>query len=349
MNTNSKWFNSTTIPLLVFMALIICLVLSRLKESCVLFPNGEFQSVPMADDRLDPWRFENNLSSDPAKEYEIQNIPATSKPLTEPGQTAGERRKYSLEGTDLYFRWCPAGEFTMGYDNPFYKPHQVRLTHGFWMLESEVTQKVWKKVMKNNPSYFSETGTGANDVKGLDTDDFPAESMTWFEAVEFCEKLSSLAGLEKTPFTLPTQAQWEYACRAGTLYNFGSSGLVDERMWFLTNSNERTHRVCTKLPNEWGLYDMQGNVFEMCSDRTKNTPQKNISYEDLQKIVYPAVTVDPVGESSGESSGESFGKYRFMRGGSYGSQPRDGQPGQPIFCNPTKGTSIAGLRIILVL
>ncbi|MDO4571692.1 MAG: Hsp70 family protein, partial [Planctomycetia bacterium] len=127
----------------------------------------------------------------------VKTIVPVEPPIsTEPH--AGERLVKTINGVDYAWRWCPAGEFMMGGDG--YKSHKVTLTQGFWMLETPVTQRMWKSVMGYEQSHFK----GAK---------LPMESVSWFDCEKFCTKLSELSRLK---ITLPTEAQWEYACRAGT-------------------------------------------------------------------------------------------------------------------------------------
>jgi formylglycine-generating enzyme required for sulfatase activity len=150
----------------------------------------------------------------------------------------------------------PAGEFNMGsneYEDE--KPiHQV-IVPAFQIGKYPVTQAQYQAVMGNNPSRFS--GNPQN----------PVESVTWFNAQEFCEKLSQLTGKN---YRLPTEAEWEYACRAGTetLFSFGDDrDKLGDYAWFRTNSNNETHPVGEKLPNPWGICHMHGNVWEWCADQ----------------------------------------------------------------------------------
>lgn len=158
---------------------------------------------------------------------------------------ATDRKVLTEDGIEYAFRWCPPGEFMMGLS---YNEHKVKLTKGFWLLETEVTQAMWQSVMGENPSYF----------KG---DRNPVENVSWNDCQEFCKKLSQKLGPQ---VQLPTEAQWEYACRAGTTGDY--AGTLDEMAWYDKNSDSKPHAVGQKKPNAWGLYDMHGNVCEWCSD-----------------------------------------------------------------------------------
>ena len=153
-----------------------------------------------------------------------------------------------------------AGPFKMGSPQGEFgrKQRKVTLDDDFYLSQTEITQEQWKAVMKNNPSHF----------KG---DNLPVEQISWDDAMEFCSRLNE-AG--KAPdgwkFTLPTEAQWEYAARGGQLcqnYQYSGSNTVDDVAWYLNNSGKSTHPVAQRQANELGLYDMSGNVWEWCLDK----------------------------------------------------------------------------------
>ena len=192
----------------------------------------------------------------------------------------------------------PDGTFQMGSENNDYgyaqyttPVHQVTL-QAFDIGAYEVTQAQYLAVMGTNPSWFQE----ANGY--LYTENNPVETVSWYEARAFCTALSALTG---RTFTLPSEAQWEYACRAGTttLYSYGDSdALLGDYAWWLSNSGSQTHPVGTKLPNPWGLYDMMGNVWEWCLD----------SWHD-----------NYIGAPNNGSAWEpETGSLRLIRGGSWG-------------------------------
>lgn len=132
--------------------------------------------------------------------------------------------------------------------------HIVTITRDFYLGRYEVTQAQWQSVMGSNPSHFSGCAT------------CPVEMVSWYDAVAFTDALSNMTGYD---LRLPTEAEWEYACRAGTTteYSFGNSpDNLTEYAWYSENSGLQTHEVGTKLPNPWELYDMHGNVSEWCSN-----------------------------------------------------------------------------------
>jgi formylglycine-generating enzyme required for sulfatase activity/predicted Ser/Thr protein kinase len=194
------------------------------------------------------------------------DVPATLARVA-PGRPAGERRVVVVNGIEVPFRWCPRGTFLMGSPEGETRRRidedqvKVTLTRGFWMGETAVTQKLYKHVTGKNPSHF----------RGRRV---PVERVSWYDAVEFCVMLTewerSVGRLGPTDeYRLPTEAEWEYACRAGTTtaYWFGDEAAeLDEYGWYKGNSEGCTHDVGLMPGNACGLCDMHGNVWEWCGD-----------------------------------------------------------------------------------
>ncbi len=191
--------------------------------------------------------------------------------------------------TVMPFAFCPTGSFTMGSpsaeDGHSRDENQVSVTlrKVFWMAKTELTQAQWTAIMGNNPSNFN-------------GDDLPVENVSWDDAQEFIKKVNDSGVIpEGWKVDLPTEAQWEYACRAGETGAY-SGGTIDQVAWYDDNSGSKTHSVGTKKSNAWGLHDMHGNVWEWCADW----------YDDSL-----SGGTDP--------SGPSSGVYRVSRGGSWGN------------------------------
>ena len=169
-------------------------------------------------------------------------------------------KTYTANGVSFDMMMVKAGTFTMGATSEMKDPdsdekptHQVTLTNDYYIGKTEVTQALWKAVMGNNPSYF----TG---------DNLPVEKVSWNDCQKFISKLNSLTGQN---FRLPTEAEWEFAARGGNNsnhYQYSGSNELGDVAWYDGNSGNKTHTVETKQPNELGIYDMSGNVWEWCSD-----------------------------------------------------------------------------------
>jgi formylglycine-generating enzyme required for sulfatase activity len=180
--------------------------------------------------------------------------------------------------------------------------HRVKITKAFYLGACEVTQGEYLRVMGRNPSRFSSTSNDAKDVAGKDTSRHPVEMVYWWEAAQFIGRLSAMPAESSAQrcYRLPTEAEWEYACRAetSTRWSCGNdkAGLL-QCAWFRENSGRTTHPVGEKLPNGWGLHDMHGNVWEWCADRYTTNYYARSSLVDPQ--------------------GPSEEPYRVLRGGGW--------------------------------
>ena len=200
------------------------------------------------------------------------------------------RPKVSLDDIMRNMVYVEGGTFTMGATSEQKKPdddekptHRVSLS-SFYIGKYEVTQALWKAVMGSNPSHW----------KG---DNLPVENVSWNDCQTFLLKLNAMTG---QTFRLPTEAEWEFAARGGNKnrgYQYSGSNVLSDVAWYYDNSGNKTHNVGTKAPNELGIYDMSGNVWEWCQDW----------YGDYH------------GYSQTNPTGPSSGANRVYRGGSWGS------------------------------
>lgn len=217
------------------------------------------------------------------------------------GEGEGETETITLRGgVSLVMRWIPAGTFMMGRNpgeagsSPVEDPrHSVALSSGFWLGIYEVTKAQWEAVMRSEP------WSGKLDV--LDDADSPAVYISWNDAQDFITALNSQTGLS---FRLPTEAEWEYACRAGTTTRFfwgddPSLTAISSCAWWKSNAADASaayaHVAGQRQPNAWGLYDMSGNAVEWCEDRYGPYSAGSVT--------------DPTGPLAGTS--------RILRGGSF--------------------------------
>jgi formylglycine-generating enzyme required for sulfatase activity len=241
----------------------------------------------------------------------------------------------------LKLKRIPAGTFLMGAspedkeaDADERPQHRVTISRPFYLGIHEVTQSEYKQIMGQNPSRFQ------------DSDQQPVEQVSWFDAVAFCNKLSEREGrkpsyqiegekvtiLSGNGFRLPTEAEWEYACRAGseTKYPFGDdSAELGKYAWFGEDFNTgKTHPVGQKQPNRWGLHDMLGNVWEWCQDGYDANSYKN------------APPVDPPGPSGAS--------HRVFRGGGWRGSPRGCRSADRVRSEPEDRSSCLGFRLAAV-
>ena len=217
----------------------------------------------------------------------------------------------------MQFVLIPAGEFVMGtsqaqvdavagdqqsyrnwmqYERP---QHRVVISRPFYLGKYPVTQGQWQAVMSENPSRFK---AGWKSLIGRDHAAYPVERVSWNEAQEFLTKLNERDA--EREYVLPTEAQWEYACRAGSgaIYHFGDDAAqLHDYAWYGDNSGGKTRPVGQKQPNAWGLYDMHGNVWEWCQDRYG-------PYAD---------------EAATDPKGPETGAVRIIRGGSWADAAQD--------------------------
>ena len=292
-------------------------MLSRLVSAVAVAMAGSLAFDSHAADKLDsPGEFT------PPADSEATSIPIKDIP-------AGERKTVRIASMDVALRWCPPGTFTMG--SPASEngcdetQHRVTLTKGFWMGETEVTQGLWQKVMGGNPSRF-QSG-----------DDYPVENVSWDDCQEFIEALNSRHPQPGFKWALPTEAQWEYACRAGstTAYFWGDALNGDKAN---CNGNHpygttakgpyrrSTAPVKSYAPNAWGLYDMHGNVWEWCADWDYTYPTGSVT--------------DPTGPSSGTS--------RIFRGGSWQYYASYCRSAARFISDPDMRDDRLGFRVALV-
>ena len=263
---------------------------------------------------------------------------------------AFENKTFTVNGVSFDMIAVKGGMFTMGETSEQGsdslgqgKPtHNVTLSD-YYIGKFEVTQELWQAVMGDNPSYF----------KG---NNLPVETVDWYDAVEFCNKLSELKGLTpyykieknvKDPnnsnsydykkykvtvnhgangFRLPTEAEWEYAARGGNKsrgYKYSGNNNIGDVAWYTDNSGSKTHQVGTKLPNELGIYDMSGNVLEWCQDWEDNYSSGS--------------QTNPTGPSSGSD--------RVYRGGSWSDSAKYCRVSDRDYDIPDDGDNDLGFRL----
>jgi len=262
-------------PSIAFQAVIQVINTSAVLPLTVYLDN--FEVYRLAPDRFYNTRFLDGDEEDPLV---ISVAAGDSLPAPSPSRTVA--LDLPEDALPLELVWIPPGTFVMG--SPTCEPdrgseetqHLVTLSKGFYMGKYEVTQAQWTAVMGANPSVRA----------GSDTINLPVDSVSWHDCHDFIKQLNTLG---QGKFRLPTEAEWEYACRAGTFtrYFWGDDPQqteIDRYAWYLENSDLQVFPVGQKAPNPWGLFDICGNVMEWCQDGYGSYP------------VTPQL--DPTGESS---------------------------------------------------
>jgi formylglycine-generating enzyme required for sulfatase activity len=260
-----------------------------------------------------------------------------------------------IETASILMKLVAPGEFLMGSpeaDNPTFRherpQHRVRITRPFYLGVREVTQQQYRDVAGENPSRFLYTDNRNSGTPVVLTDAFPVDSVSWFDAVRFCNSLSELEGQEPfyridgesvrvpdwdaTGFRLPTEAEWEFACRANVppdTWGVGdSTGALREYAWFREPLEQRTtHLTGQKRPNAFGFYDMRGNISEWCWDW-------NASFYGRSPLE------DPRGPTSGAGL-----SCRVHRGGNWDSDAATCRPECRHGASPGLACSFIGFRV----
>ena len=235
------------------------------------------------------------------------------------GENDSSERTFTINGVSFDMVLVKAGTFTMGatpeqeypYDDEKLA-HQVTLTRSYYMGKTQVTQALWKAVMGDNPSCF-------------EGDNKPVEQVSWDDCQEFISELNAATGKN---FRLPTEAEWEFAARGGNKsnhYQYSGSDNIDDVAWYDDNSGDETHYVASKQPNELGIYDMSGNVWEWCSDWYGGYSSKS--------------QTNPTGAKSGS--------YRVNRGGGWSNLAGYCRSSGRSLYSPGRRDDDLGLRLAL--
>lgn len=288
-------------------------------------------------------RCENRLMllPPPSEDFKIQRLAQRQTlPHSDTDQTSSQQRGltnpseliFNANGVEFKMEYVEGGTFMMGapdsdteaWDDE--KPQHSVTLDAFYMAETQVTQELWYAVMGRSIQTQAQLGTLSHDLKGVGTS-YPMYYISWDDCQEFIKKLNQLTGKS---FSLPTEAQWEYAARGGRKsqeYKYAGGNNLDIVSWYDGNSNSQPHPVAQKQANELGLYDMTGNVWEWCqdwfsSDYYSNSPQQN-----------------PMGPVSGS--------YRVLRGGSWSYDPRFCRVSFRSYNNPGHRHDSGGLRLLL--
>jgi formylglycine-generating enzyme required for sulfatase activity len=270
---------------------------------------------------------------------------AAATGAADPSPPAPSAIKNSL---GMQFVPIPAGEFLMGSadddvaaDSDEHPRHAVRISKSFHLGRFEVTQADYRAVMNDNPSWFSPAGGGRDEVRNVDTSRRPVEFVTWEEATEFCRRLSALPAEREAgrTYRLPTEAEWEYAARAGTTTRFAvGERLTDGAAAVRLESDaapQATAGVGAFRANAWGLHDMHGNVWEWCADYYDAAYYEFLAHGERKD---PAI--DPQGPPTGPG--------RVVRGGDYRFDASQARSANRDFTRQSRRDWGNGFRVVLV-
>ena len=234
-------------------------------------------------------------------------------PSPQGARKSGDVKTITLPGgATMEMIWCAPGTFEMGslktelgrFENEV--RHKVTLTKGFWLGKYEVTQRQWESVMRSNPSRFKAPNN-------------PVDTVSWLDCELFVRRVNTmLGGLAR----FPTEAEWEYACRAGSDTPLSGSGEIHDIAWFDKNSGSQSHTIGIKNPNAWNFHDMHGNILEWCADWF------SIPSED---------ETDPIGPPKGS--------FKVMRGGCWFFFGRDCRSAYRLKREPNLRNCIFGFRL----
>jgi formylglycine-generating enzyme required for sulfatase activity len=243
---------------------------------------------------------------------------------------------FEMEDVEIQMKKIMSGSYYKGKDDGHVNErprHRVHMTRNFWMSLHPITEFQYQEVIKKNPSMFKDQEGSAN---------YPVEKVSWDNAVTFCKKLTELereAGRLPEPYVyrLPTEAEWEYVCRGGSDEDFVED--IETISWYFKNSNERAHVVGTKEPNNWGFYDMQGNVWEWVMD--------GCDFQELEYYENPAHQLQKVDIDDAVNPFNKDGANKIAKGGCWLLDPASCRPSARFINPPDSKYFVLGFRIVL--
>ena len=276
-----------------------------------------------ADEEADKEKEADKAKEKPAEQKPPKKAPKGKGAKRKPGEV----KTANIAGVLVRFHWCPPGEFMMGgskeegYSGE--TQHKVTLTKGFWIAETETTQGLWQAVMGEVPGKYE----GAS---------YPVYETSWYDCQDFIDVLNKQCAPKGCKFALPTEAQWEYACRAGTTTPFsfgnqlnGDKANCDGDQPYGTKIRgpylDKRTPVGSYEPNPWGLYDMHGNVQEWCEDYFNDYPAEDV--------------VDPICMT---------GSRKVARGGDYYNSASFCRSAARSYSMPNSSHNSSGFRLVIV-